>query len=85
MYSLTSHGKIIAENIFGSNEGVIAYLAAKDRSLHNNILEMLEKHCNYYIGLEGNYINDYSRFLTTFCCFIVYPMSFCPISYRVIF
>ena len=51
------HGKT-----FGSNEEVIsetkAYFDAKDKSLKKKGIELLEKHWNHCITLEGDYVDE---------------------------
>ena len=47
---------------FGYNEEVIseteAYFEAKDRSFYKNSIELLEKHWNQCITLEGDHIEE---------------------------
>ncbi len=47
---------------FGSNEEVIseteAYFEAKDKSFYKKGIELLEKHGNQSITLEGDYVNE---------------------------
>ena len=56
---------------FGCNEGVLseneAYLGAKDRSFYNKGIELLEKHLNQCITLEGDYVDELSRILAKSC------------------
>ena len=56
---------------FGSIEEVIAeteaYFEAKDKSLDNKGIEILEKHWNKCIILEGDYVDEWSRILPESC------------------
>ena len=64
---------------FGSNEEMIAeteaYFEAKDESFYKKGIEMLKKHWNECITLEGDYVDEWSRILSKSCCFINHPTN----------
>ena len=53
--------RMLQEKKFGSNEEVIlatkAYFQAKEKSFYKKSIELLEKHWNLCITLEGDYVN----------------------------
>ena len=54
--------RLLLEKRFSSNEEVIleteAYFESKDKLFYKKGIELLEKHWNQYITLEGDYVDE---------------------------
>ena len=69
--------RMLKEKKFDSNEEVIAkseaYFKADDKSFYKKGIQLLEKHWNECITLEGDYVDEWSQILPKSCCFISHP------------
>ena len=58
----TGHKRMLQGKRFGSNEEVISetegYFEAKGKFFYKNGIELLEKHWNQCITLEGDYVDE---------------------------